>query len=98
MTSELEVIYFDDFENNHGEQRYFVHDKQQGKRFELEFQGEPPAGTTTGSFVRIRGQAEDELIYLATDDPSSIEPLAATTAAAMVSGDQNTIVMMTDFN
>ncbi|GFO75291.1 hypothetical protein BPLS_P2418 [Bathymodiolus platifrons methanotrophic gill symbiont] len=42
VTGELEVLYFDDFENHRGEQRYFVHDKRQNKRYQLEFQGEPP--------------------------------------------------------
>ncbi len=98
VTGELEVLYFDDFENHRGSKKYFIHDKNQGKRFELEFEGKPPKDATTGSFARVRGQAQDEQIYLATDDPSSFEPLATTPAAAMVSGDQATIVMMTNLN
>lgn len=96
MTGELEVLYFDDFENHRGEQRYFVHDKRQNKRYQLEFQGEPPAGATTGSFVRVRGKGNDQQIFMAANGTNSYETLAA--ASTMVSGDQKTIVFVADFN
>jgi len=105
VTGKLEIIYFDDFENNRGEQRYFVHDKQKGKRFELKFQGKPPKNATTGAFIRVRGkkannelnlESNNELITMAANDTSSYEVLAA--ATPLVSGEQKTIVLVTDFN
>ena len=96
VTGELEVLYIDDFENNHGEKHYIVHDKQQGKRFELDFEGKLPKDAVTGSHVRIRGIANDNQIYMEANSADSVEVLAP--ATILVSGEQKTIVLVADFN
>lgn len=96
VTGELEVIYLDDFKNNRGSKHYFVHDKHQGKRFELEFEGKPPTDATTGSFIRVRGKANNNQIYMEANSTNSIEVLAP--ASIMVSGEQKTIVLVANFN
>lgn len=96
VTGELEVLYFDDFEHHKGEYRYIVHDKQKGKRFQLEFEGKPPKDATTGSFVRVRGKANDDQIFMEANSTSSFETLASA-ATPTVSGDQKTIVLVANF-
>jgi len=98
VTGELEVIYFDDFENNRSKRRYFVYDKHRGKRFQLNFEGQPPKNATTGSFVRARGKASSNNKILIEDNVNnSIEIMAA---AASITGteDHNTLVLVTNFN
>lgn len=96
ITGELEVLNIDDFEHNNGKILYFVNDKRQGKRFQIDFRGAPPKNAATGNFVRIRGQKENGQILIAANNPSSIETLATATAA--VSGEQKTIVLVANFN
>lgn len=95
VTGELEVLNFDDFDHHRAEVRYIVHDKHQNKHFQLEFQGEAPKGATTGDFVRVRGKTKNNQIYMAANATNSFETLAP--AAAMVSGDQKTIVLVANF-
>ena len=97
VTGELEVLYIDDFDHHRGEYHYIIHDKRQGKRFQLEFQGKPPKDATTGSFVRVRGKAKNNQIFMEANATNSFETLAPA-ATAMVSGDQKTIVLVADFN
>ena len=103
VTGELEIIFRDDFENHHGEKHYYIHDKSQGKRFELEFQGKPPKNATTGSFVRVRGQveadaAENELILFMAADDGSTTDLETLASASIVSEEHKTIVLVANFN
>lgn len=95
VVGELEVFYIDDFEHNRGKQHYIIHDKHQGKHFELEFQGKPPKGAKTGSFVRVRGQVDNQQILMEANGTSSFEVLASD--VVMVSGEQKTIVLVADF-
>ena len=99
VIGELKIYYVDDFENNKGSQYYILHDKRQGKHFELKFEGKLPKGAVTGSSVRIRGIRSidnDNQIYMEANSASSIEVLAP--ASILVSGEQKTIVLVADFN
>lgn len=96
VTGELEVLYRDDFEHKQATKHYIVHDKKQGKRYELKFEGKTPKGATTGSFVRVRGKSDNKLILMEADGTESFETLA--TANVTASEERKTIVLMTDFN
>jgi len=95
VTGELTVIISDDFENHRSEKRYMLEDKRNNRRFELKFEGEPPANLRSGSKIKVHGNQKDKEIYLAVGGDGSIEILAA--AATMVTGEQKTLVMVANF-
>ena len=100
VSGELTVLYADDTENRRAELKYFIEDKNSGRRYRLSFDGTPPGRLRSGQTVTARGRARGEDIVLAADDGSALQSLdgAATAAAAPVTGEQRTLVMVADFS
>jgi len=96
VTGELTILYMDDFDNNLAELQYFIKDKQSKKQYKLNFKDTPPGHLRTGSEFKVRGKAKGKEIFLAAD---GAEPTGNTTvtAAASVSGEQRTVVMVANF-
>lgn len=97
ITGELTVLYMDDFENKRAELQYFIEDKQSKKRFRLRFDHTPSGHLRTGSTVTVRGKAKGKEVFLAADGVESSNTEIPAPSTAAVTGEQRTIVLMTDF-
>jgi hypothetical protein len=100
VTGELTVQVLDDFQNKRAELQYFIEDKQSKKQYRLQFEGTSPANLRSGSTVRVHGKAKGQEIYLAASLDGSTQPAIETVAysiAPTVSGEQRTIVLVSDF-
>jgi gametolysin peptidase M11/alpha-galactosidase-like protein len=104
VTGELTVMVADDFAHKRAERVYFIRDRQSGLSFQLRFDQEP-AGLRSGSVVTVSGRSSGLDIYAAAHqmtssskpDMPSLTAEAGVQAAAAVSGDQRTLVMMVNF-
>lgn len=96
VSGTLEVIVIDDFENRRSEVQHWVEDARTGERFNLRFAEKPPAGLTTGMRVRVRGRSNNGVIYVPANAEGAMSA-SATAAAAAVTGDHKTIVIMVNF-
>jgi hypothetical protein len=96
VSGELTVLYADDFSHQRNERLYQLNDKSNHRQFQLRFEGEPPTDLRTGSKIKVRGKAKDQVLYLAADGTANVQTITASTTTA-VSGDQKTLVMVTNF-
>jgi len=89
----LTVTREDDFERSQTKTSYSF--ASEGRHFTLHFAKNPPA-LLTGSKIKVRGVHLDSQIVLALGDGSpSVQTIAS--AAASVSGDQRTVVLLANF-
>ena len=95
LTGELTIVHADDFDNQRGELFYFLTERATNKTVPLRVSGHLPTHVRSGAMVTVRGQMQGEELVLAADAAGSITTVA--TAAAAVSGEQRTIVMMANF-
>ena len=100
VIGELEILYLDDFDSDRAELQYFIKEKQSNRRLRLRFEGEPPGHLRAGSIIKIKGKAKGNDIYLPATVDGAEQPATETSASAgapAVSGEQRTVVMVTDF-
>jgi hypothetical protein len=96
VTGELTVLYRDDFKNKRADLQYFIEDKLNNTRYQLQFEGTPPGHLRSGITVKVHGKAKGKEVYLSADGvDSSGDAVAPTTIA--VTGEQKTLVMVANF-
>jgi len=97
LTGKLTVVYMDDFDKQVTERQYLVEDKQSKKKYKLKFKDTPPGHLRTGTEVSLHGKANGKQIILAADDIDASNDVSVPSTAA-VTGEQNTLVMVANFN
>lgn len=107
VTGELTVLYSDDFENHRAELSYVVKDAATNEHFTLRFKSRGPKNLKTGMIVTAKGKSKGKEIYLALDESGggSIETIAPVGSAqgggalpaAVIAGEQKTLVMVANF-
>ncbi len=109
VTGVLTVVYADDFAHQRSELIYRIHDDRTGQTFRLWFDKGVPRELRSGAQVGVRGRANANEIFVATDrgdrvtvlalDPSgSVQTAAGTlTVPPPVTGDQKTLVIVANF-
>jgi hypothetical protein len=96
VTGEVTVLYADDFENKRSELIYRLREIHGDRTFNLHVPEKVKGKLTTGTVVKIHGQAKGRDLYLPADGAAQqVETL--TVAAAAVSGEQRTIVILANF-
>jgi hypothetical protein len=95
VTGRLTVLHLDDFKHGKSKYEVFLEDASKNAQFNLKFKGELPSNLQTGATVRVQGLGKGKEIYLQADSGSSIQTLAP--AVAVVSGEQKTLVLVTNF-
>jgi hypothetical protein len=103
MGGTVSAVYVDDLANQSERIEYHLEDAKTHRLTKLQFDGEAPAGLKTGKQVAVTG---DGSIQLASSDPSAVQaaPMMqtataqSTAAATVVSGVQNTLVILANFN
>jgi hypothetical protein len=105
VSGTVEVLSFDDFKNKRSVKQFFLVDDQSGNKYELHFKNSAPSGFLKKQKAKIRGQlfnSKDILVNV-----KDIQLAAAngdgtggtgTTAAASVTGDRKTLVLVMDSN
>ena len=106
MDGTVTVVHVDDFVHDASRLEYQFEDRLSGRRATLRFDGEPPAGLHTASrIVGLGTTGNDGSILLSADSVSipAAQPTIRTatsaqaTAAMVVSGVQNTLVIVANF-
>ena len=107
MSGVVTQIVLDDFANQTSRVEYHLGDAQSHRHATLHFDGAPPEGLRTGAPLSVSGVAGGDGSIQLSADSASVQTQAATqtmqsattqsTAAAVVSGVQNTIVIIANF-
>jgi len=108
MSGVVAEIVLDDFAHRTSRVEYQLDDLQSGRHATLRFDGDPPQGLHTGTQVSVTGVAGGDGSILLSADSASVQSQAtplttqtattqSTAAATVVSGVQNTIVIIANF-
>jgi hypothetical protein len=109
MTGTVTEVVLDDFANHTSRVEYQFEDAQSHRNATLRFDGAPPEGLRTGTRLSVSGVADGAGSILLSADSASVQttqstPLSmqtatpqSTAAATVVSGVQNTIVIIANF-
>jgi hypothetical protein len=109
MSGTVTEIVLDDFANHTSRVEYQLDDAQSHRHATLRFDGAPPEGLRTGTRLSVSGVADGDGSILLSGDSASVQttqstPLSmqtatpqSTAAATVVSGVQNTIVIIANF-
>jgi hypothetical protein len=121
VTGTILAVSADDFTNNRHEHFYLIdgtatttggaHPKSKSARFNVEFDGEPPADLNHGDIVKITGHLNRATVHVdqSTDiasvgspgalglHNSNVETVSTGAAARSASGTQNTVVIIVNF-
>jgi len=108
MSGVVTEIVLDDFAHQTSRVEYHLDDAQSGRHATLRFDGAPPQGLHTGTRLSVTGFAGDDGTILLAADSASTQTTQSTslatqtattqsTAAEVVSGVQNTIVIIANF-
>ena len=76
---------------------YQLEDAQSRRHATLRFDGEPPKGLRTGARLAVTGVAGGDGSILLSSSSVDVQTTHATASAAVVSGVQNTIVIIANF-
>jgi hypothetical protein len=76
---------------------HFLEGPRSGERRRLRFDGEPPGHLRSGDTIRARGRARGREIFLAADGADAGVEVVAAAEAAVVAGEQRTLVMVVDY-
>jgi M6 family metalloprotease-like protein len=104
VTGTLRVIYGDDFARQRGERLIFVEDGQTGEFYRVHAAKTVPARLAAGRQVTLRGRVEGGQLYLAAGEETNLAAAGSTSTSgdllatdAIVTGDQSTLVVVTNF-
>lgn len=100
LTGEVEVFYIDHTDHRPAEIQYFLKQKENNKRFRLQFEGGAPAGLRPGSSIKVNGKKSGETIFAPVIEQGAEDPgltAAGALIAPKVSGEQRTVVLTTNF-
>jgi hypothetical protein len=100
VTGRLEVVIGDDLERGRSDTLHFVRDEVTGRAYRLQFSGELPANARAGALVTVHGSIRGRELLLMADgagDPDLRVVQTTTAEASIVSGQQNTLVMIAGF-
>ncbi len=96
VTGEVTVLYADDFENKRSELIYRLREIHSDRTFNLHLPDKVKEKLQTGAVIKIRGRASGGEFYLPAD--GTVQPVqTGLSAAAAVSGEQRTIVLLANF-
>ncbi len=107
VSGTIEAIQADDFKGQKSSRQIFLIDDQTGARYELHFKGSAPYGFTKRQKAKIRGKQfspsdimvnEKEAQFAAANGSTTTSGSTGGVAAAAVSGDRKTLVLITDSN
>ncbi len=94
ISGELENIYEEYFAEGRARQRIYVTDKNSGKKYELNF-ASGRLDLNSGSVVKAKGKVLSDQMVLEQAGGTAVQTISV--AAASVSGDQKTIVILMNF-
>ncbi len=97
VTGEVTVLYADDFENKRSELIYRLREMHGDRTFNLHVPEKAKKKLKTGTVIKVRGKAKGRELYLPADGAAQqVETVLP--AAAAISGEQRTIVILANFN
>lgn len=94
ISGEVENVYEEYFNEGYARQRVYVTDKNSGKKFELNF-ANGRLDLNSGSVVKAKGKVLSGQMVLDQAGGTSVQTVSV--AAAAISGDQKTIVILMNF-
>jgi hypothetical protein len=97
MDGVVTEIVRDDIAHRTSTVEYQLDDAQSRRHATLRFDGDPPEGLHTGARLTVTGVAGGDGSILLSSGSASVQTTQATASAAVVSGAQNTIVIIANF-
>lgn len=95
LTGVLTVVHADDFDHHRSRFFYKLEELKSKHVYDLHFTQLPAASLTSGATVTVHGKARGRQVTVEANNPGNIETVSA--AAAAVSGTQQTIVLVANF-
>jgi hypothetical protein len=99
LIGELVVVHADDFANYRSSVTHLLRDDRTGRTFRLRFERGAPSHFRSGAKLKVRGRALDSEMYIAAccSDGTSSSLQALDQPTGLPSGDQRTLVLVSNF-
>lgn len=97
MNGVLTEVVRDDVAHHTSTVEYQLDDAQSHRHATLRFDGEPPKGLHTGARLAVTGLARGDGSILLSSDSVNVQATWSTASATVVSGVQNTLVIIANF-